>query len=315
MPAALSKPASSTPAAVRVLRLPWRSVSADRVRTAKALAFLSPWIVGTLAFTVYPVLASLYYSFTNYNLGTPPVWAGLTNWIELVHDPMVLTSLVNTLYYTFASTTLQLVVALVIALALNARIAARGALRALFYLPSMVPTVVTSILWVALFTPYGGLINAALGVLHIPAPLWLESPRWAMPALILMSLWGVGSTAVIFLAGLQDVPRHLYEQARVDGAGTWAQFRLVTLPLLSPIVLLNGILALIAGMQTFTQAYIMTQGGPLNTTFLYPLYLFQTALQNLNMGYASALAWLLFAIIFVLSLAGLRLTRRAVFYA
>jgi multiple sugar transport system permease protein len=315
MPAALSKPASSTPAAVRVLRLPWRSVSADRVRTAKALAFLSPWIVGTLAFTVYPVLASLYYSFTNYNLGTPPVWAGLTNWIELVHDPMVLTSLVNTLYYTFASTTLQLVVALVIALALNARIAARGALRALFYLPSMVPTVVTSILWVALFTPYGGLINAALGVLHIPAPLWLESPRWAMPALILMSLWGVGSTAVIFLAGLQDVPRHLYEQARVDGAGTWAQFRLVTLPLLSPIVLLNGILALIAGMQTFTQAYIMTQGGPLNTTFLYPLYLFQTALQNLNMGYASALAWLLFAIIFVLSLAVLRLTRRAVFYA
>lgn len=277
--------------------------------------FMLPWLIGFAAFTVIPMITSLYYSFTSYDLGTPPQWLGLNNWIALLHDPLAWKALFNSLYYTFGSVPLQLLVALGIALLLNVRgVPGRGILRTLFYLPTMVPTVAASIIWIALLNPYGGLINDGLRFLHLPQPLWLQSPSWAMPALILMSLWGVGTTIVIYLAGLQDIPRFLYEQAMMDGAGPGRIFLHVTLPAISPIILFNGIINLVWSMQTFTQPYLMTKGGPMDSTLLYPLDLFQNAFSYLNIGYASSLAWLLFIVIMALTLFSFWITRRAVFY-
>ncbi|MCY0898884.1 MAG: sugar ABC transporter permease [Firmicutes bacterium] len=279
------------------------------------LVFLAPWIIGFTAFTVIPMATSLYYSFTSYSLGAPPQWIGAANWVAMVHDPLMWRSLWNSLYYTLGSVPLQLALALVIALLVNVKgIPGRGMFRTFFYLPTVVPTVAASILWIALFNPYGGLINDALGALHIPQPLWLESPTWAMPALILMSLWGIGTTMVIYLAGLQDIPRQLYEQAMVDGASPVRMFVHITIPMLSPIILFNGIMDLIWSMQTFTQPYLMTKGGPMDATLLFPLYVFQNAFEYLNMGYASALAWLLFLIVMGLTLLTIWLSRRSVFY-
>ncbi len=258
---------------------------------------------------------SLYYSFTSYDLGTPPQWIGLNNWIALLHDPVAWDSLWNSLYYSLGSVPLQLIVALGIALLLNVKgVPGRGVLRTVFYLPTMVPTVAASIIWIALLNPYGGLINDALRFIHVPQPLWLQSTTWAMPGLILMSVWGIGTTVIIYLAGLQDIPRFLYEQAMMDGAGTWRSFVNVTLPMLSPIVLFNGIINLVWSMQTFTQPYLMTKGGPMNATMLYPLDVFQNAFSYLDIGYASSLAWLLFVVILALTLFAFWVSRRVVFY-
>jgi multiple sugar transport system permease protein len=276
--------------------------------------FIGPWVLGALAFTIYPVSSSLYYSLTEYSLGMPPVWIGLANWSAMLHDPLFRTALTNTLYYTGCAVPLQIVTALAVALLLNTRIFGRGFFRTIVYLPTLVPSVANAILWLALFDPFGGLIDRMLGYLHLPQPLWLQSPVAAMPALILMSAWGTGGTVVILLAGLQDVPKQLYEQGMIDGAGAVRLFWHVTLPVISPIVLFNAITGIIGSMQTFTEPYLMTQGGPMNATLLYSLYLFQNAFQYLNMGYASALAWFLFVMIFMLTLLALWVSRRVVYY-
>ncbi len=284
------------------------------LRRLNVALFIGPWVLGVLAFTAYPLAASLYYSFTSYSLGMSPIWIGLTNWSTMVNDPLFLKSLENTLYYAFGAVPLQLAVALVVALLLNTRLYGRGFFRTIVYLPTIVPSVANAILWLALFDPYGGLVNQLLGYAHLPQPLWLQSPTAAMPALILMSAWGTGSTITIFLAGLQDVPKHLYEQGMIDGAGALRLFWHVTLPMISPIVLFNAIIGIIGSMQTFTEPYIMTQGGPMNATLLYSLYLFENAFQYLNMGYASTLAWFLFMVIFLLTLLTLWVSRRFVYY-
>lgn len=284
------------------------------LRRFNVALFIGPWVLGVLAFTVYPVLASLYYSFTSYSLGTSPVWIGTANWSTMLKDPLFRISLENTLYYALGAVPLQLLIALLVALLLNTRVYARGVFRTLVYLPTIVPSVANAILWLLLFDPFGGLINRLLGYLHLPQPLWLQSPTAAMPALILMSAWGTGSTIVIFLAGLQDVPKHLYEQGMIDGASAVRLFWHITLPMISPIVLFNAIMGIIGSMQTFTEPYLMTQGGPMNATLLYSLYLFQNAFQYLNMGYASALAWFLFMIIFALAILALWVSRRFVYY-
>jgi multiple sugar transport system permease protein len=284
-------------------------------RAAQHPFFLAPWLIGFTVFTLIPMGVSLYYSFTSYDLGTPPQWIGLNNWIALLHDPVAWDSLWNSLYYSLGSVPLQLIVALGIALLLNVKgVPGRGVLRTVFYLPTMVPTVAASIIWIALLNPYGGLINDALRFIHVPQPLWLQSTTWAMPGLILMSVWGIGTTVIIYLAGLQDIPRFLYEQAMMDGAGTWRSFVNVTLPMLSPIVLFNGIINLVWSMQTFTQPYLMTKGGPMNATMLYPLDVFQNAFSYLDIGYASSLAWLLFVVILALTLFAFWVSRRVVFY-
>lgn len=283
-------------------------------RSLPVLAFLSPWIIGTLTFGIIPIVASIYFSFTSYSLGAPPIWIGLANWKAMLHDPLTWTALWNSLYFTFVSVPLQLILALIIAIMLNAKIPFRGGFRTLFYLPTLVPTVAASILWLSLLNPYSGLINQALGFLHLPQPLWLQSPTWAMPGLILMSLWGVGTTIVIYLAGLQDVPRQLYEQGMIDGAGGFKLFLHVTIPMISPVILFNAVISLIGAMQTFTQPYLMTQGGPLNSTFLYSMNIYQNAFEYLNMGFASSLAWFLFLIIMVLTLFALWISRNSVTY-
>lgn len=283
-------------------------------RSLPVLAFLSPWIIGTLVFGIAPIVASFYFSFTTYNLGSPPVWIGLTNWIAMFKSSLTWISLGNSLYFTFVSVPLQLLIALIIAFLLNSKIPFRGAWRTIFYLPTLVPTVASSILWLELLNPYSGVINHVLGILHLPQPLWLESTTWAMPGLILMSLWGLGTTIVIYLAGLQDVPRQLYEQAMIDGANGFRLFRHVTIPMISPVILFNGVISLIGSMQTFTQPYLMTQGGPLNHTFLYSMNIYQNAFEFLNMGYASALAWFLFLIILALTLFSLYISRNSITY-
>ena len=210
---------------------------------------------------------------------------------------------------------LDVLVALVLAVLLNMPIPGRRVLRTIFFLPQIMPPVVMSILFVMLFSTQGGLVNDLLAFLGLGPIPWLTSPDWAMRTLIVMTTWGVGNTMVIFLAGLQDVPAHLYEAAQIDGAGSLGLFRHVTVPLISPVILFNVVLNLIGAFQTFVVPFIVTNGGPLNSTMLYPLQVYQNSFQNFRMGYASAEAWFMFVIIFGLTLVTLRLSRGVVHYS
>jgi len=280
------------------------------------LGFVSPWIIGFLWFTAYPVAASLYYSFTSFHLIGTPVWIGLDNFRTLFfQDDLFWTAIRNTAYYMVVSVPLDLVVALFFALLLNVKIAGRSFFRTAFYLPTVVPTVASAILWIMLFNTDGGIINEALGLFHISPIPWLSSPDWAMPALILLSVWGIGAAVIIFLAGLQDVPQVLYEAASLDGAGPLRSALHVTLPMVSPVILFNFILGMIGAVQVFTTPFIMTGGGPLNATLMYSIHLFNNAFVYYKMGYASAMAWLMFFAIFLLTLLSLRLSRNVVHYS
>ena len=289
---------------------------APGVRSAlTGLLFTSPFIVGTLAFTLYPLGASFYYSLTDYKILTAPRWIGLGNYAGLARDDLFWTSLRNTLYYTLLAVPLGLAFSLLVALALNLRVRGMALYRTIFFLPSIVPAVALSILWLWLLNPQYGLINVALRLLGLPGPGWLADPSWAKPSLVLMHLWGVGSTIVIFLAGLQDVPQQLYEAADIDGARWWHRVRYITIPMVTPVILFNLIIGLINAFQYFTQAYVMTNGGPINATLFYALLLYRNAFQYIKMGYASAMAWILFAVVLVCTLAVLWSSRRWVYYS
>lgn len=277
--------------------------------------FVLPWALGFVAFTLVPLVASLYFSFTSYDLGSAPTWVGLANWRQVLHDPLVWKALWNSAYYTVASTLLTIVVAFGLALVLDGPIAGKGLFRTIIYLPSVVPSVVSSLLWLIIYSPFGGLLDTSLGAVGLPQPLWLQDPTTAMPALVLMAAWGCGTTMVVFLAGLQDVPHELHEAARVDGAGPLRSFWHVTVPMLSPVILFNVILGLVQGMQTFTQVYVLTNGGPLNATLLLPLYIFQNAFTELNVSYAACLSWLLFVIVVALMVLVFKTTKRLVHYS
>jgi len=280
------------------------------------LLWISPWIVGFLWFQVYPIVASLYYSFTYYNLMQPPTWVGLANYRWLLqHDDLFHQAVTNTLIFSLVSVPLDLAVALVFALLLNRDIPGRSIFRAAFYFPSLVPTVATSILWSVLFATQGGLINVILGWFNLGPVAWLSDPDWTMPSLVLLSVWGIGPMVVIFLAGLQDVPRTLYEAARIDGAGPLALVRHVTIPMLSPVILFNFIIALISALQTFDLPFIVFQnGGPLNRALLFSVRLFDVGFQQFQMGMASAMAWMLFIACLILSLVSITLLNRVVHY-
>ena len=287
----------------------------QRREFAIGLAFISPWIIGFLWFTAYPVIASFYYSFTSYQIIGTPKWIGLGNFSTLFRqDDLFWTSLKNTAYYVVTSVPLDLIVALFFALLLNVGIVGRSFFRTAFYLPTVVPTVASAILWIMLFNTDGGIINEALGVVHISPIPWLSSPNWAMPALILLSVWGIGSAVIIFLAGLQDVPRVLYDAASLDGAGPLRSAWHVTLPMVSPVILFNFILGMIGAVQVFTTPFIMTAGGPLNATLMYSIVLFNNAFVYYKMGYASAMAWLMFFVVLGLTMLSLRLSRSYVHY-
>jgi multiple sugar transport system permease protein len=278
------------------------------------LAFISPWVIGFIWFNLYPVLASVYYSFTSFHVIETPQWVGLNNFATLAQDDLFWTSLVNTAYFVAGSVPLDLVAALAIAVLLNLRLPLRAILRTCYYIPTIVPTVAGAILWIMLFNTHGGIVNETLGLVGIDEIPWLSSPTWAMPALILLSVWGAGMAIVIFLAGLQDVPVTLYEAARLDGAGSLRLVWHVTVPLVSPVILLNGVLGIINGSQIFALPLIMTGGGPLNATLVYSIELFRNAFVYYKMGYASALAWIFFVFLFGLTLLSLRLSRRYVHY-
>lgn len=279
------------------------------------LLFASPFIVGLAVFTIYPVVASIYLSFCRYTILRPPQWVGLDNYgLLFTEDPLFWKSLYNTLYYTALALPLGLVLALVLATLLNMKLRGMALYRTLYFLPTIVPTVAVAILWLWVLNPEYGVLKAGLAVLHVPSPGWLADPQWSKPGLVVMGLWGVGGTMVIFLAGLAGIPQQFYEAAAIDGAGRWSQFRHVTLPMITPTIYFNLVIGLIASFQYFTQVYIMTNGGPTHSTLFYALYLYQNAFRYLRMGYASAMAWLLFLVILAATLFIHRTSARWVYY-
>jgi multiple sugar transport system permease protein len=295
----------------------------EKKQLRAGLGFTGLWIVGLGMFTAYPVVASLYYSFCDYSILKSPVWSGLENYTQLVRDGLFWKSLRNTLFYAGLSVPLGTVVALGLAVLLNCEMKGKSAYRLLFFMPSIVPIVASSMLWLWIFNGQYGLMNGFLNLFLRPfglqGPAWLADPAWSKPALVIMSLWSTGNAVVIYLAGLQNVPMELYEAAEIDGASAWQQFRHITLPTIAPVVTFNAIMALISAMQLFAQAYIMSEGAngngnasdgnPARSTLFYTIYLFSTAFQDLRMGYASAMAYILFLITAVLTWAAARLTR------
>ena len=278
------------------------------------LLFTAPWIVGFLLFTAWPLASSLWLSFTDYRVLSPPRWVGLQNYRDLLADTEDFwPSLANTAYL-FLELPLALALGLAIALLLNQKLRGMTFYRAVYYLPSVVPTVATAMLWLWLLNPEFGLVNAALRAVHLPAPSWLSSPEFAKPAIILMDLWGVGGGIVLYLAALQGVPAELHEAAALDGAGPFQRLKHVTLPSISPVIFFNLIMGVIGTFQYFTQTWIMTRGGPDKATLFYALHLYRNAFEYFKMGTACAMAWILFAITLVATLIVFKSSARWVYY-
>ena len=284
------------------------------------LFFVSPFLLGLILFTVGPMIASVYYSFCEYEVFTAPKWIGLQNFTEMwAQDPRYWNSIRNTAVFTFLSVPLVIVTGILLALLLNLKVGGMAFYRTIFFLPSIVPIVASSVLWLWILNPDYGLLNAVLRPLllpfHLSPPGWLTDPNWAKPGLVLMSVWGAGHNMVLYLAGLQDVPRELHEAAEIDGAGPWARTVHITLPMLSPVVFFTFVMGLIGAFQFFTQAWVMTNGGPGESTMFYCLYLFNNAFLYFKMGYASAMAWILFFIIVGATILVFRFAGRKVYYA
>jgi multiple sugar transport system permease protein len=288
----------------------------ERKALVTGLLFISPWILGFLAFRIVPFVMSFYYSFTFYPVLQAPKWIGFQNFQNLAEDPRFLTSLYNTAYYAFFAVPLGTVAGILLAMLLNMKVRWLSVFRTIFYLPSITPVVATSIVWLWMFNPRNGVINYVLSLVGIRGPGWLGSPEWSKPALILMSLWGVGGAVVIYLAALQDVPRELIEASQLDGANTARQIWHITLPMISPVILFNVITGLIGAFQFFTEVHVMTggSGSPADSTLMMSIYLWQSAFQFFKMGYASAQAWVLFLIIVFFTIILFRVSGRLVYY-
>ena len=263
--------------------------------------FLTPWIVGFLFLTLGPMLASIYLSLTNYKMIAAPVFIGTANYERMFTDQLMWQALKVTSIYTLFSVPLNLISAMAVAVLLNQKIVASGIFRTVFYLPSVISGVAVALVFAWIFNYRFGILNYFISLVGIEGPNWLGSPRYALSALVVMSLWGIGGNVVIYLAGLQSVPVSLHEAATIDGAGAWTRFWSITLPLVTPVILFTMVMGVIGTFQTFTQAYIMTAGGPANATLFYLLYLYKNAFNWFEMGYASSLAWLLTIIILILT--------------
>jgi len=281
-----------------------KAMSMARHEATWAYVFLSPWILGMILFTGGPILASLGLAFCEWDLLTPPKFVGFDNFIKMFSDAKFGKSLYNTFYYTLFSVPLGIIGSIIVALLMNQEWKTVRVLRTIYYLPSVTAGVASAIIWMWLFNPDFGLINYGLSMFGIKGPLWLADENWAKPALVIMSLWGVGGNMIIYLAGLQGVPRQLYEAADIDGAGLWHKFKYVTLPMLTPVIFFNLIMSIVWSFQIFTQVYVMTggQGGPADSTLVMVLYIYQMAFKYHHMGYASALAWALFIIIMIFTM-------------
>ena len=295
-------------------------VAARRRELLAGLLFLSPWVVGFAFFQLFPILQSFYYSFTRYNLAQPPEWIGLANYVELfTHDANFLQALSNTVFLTLVGIPLQLGFSLLCAVLLNQRLRGQAFLRTIYIVPTVMPAVAVSILWLWILNPRLGLVNGLLNSIGITGPSWFQDPTWAKPSLILMLCWTSGMTTVVYLAGLQGVPRELYEAARVEGANNWQQIRHVTLPLISPVTLFNLITGLIYAFQLFAEPFTISTaiggiGRPQGALLFYSIYLYQNAFTFIRMGKAAAMAWILFIIILLVTLVTLRSSRRWAHY-
>jgi multiple sugar transport system permease protein len=287
-------------------------------RTREAITFyivVLPWIIGFLVFTFGPMGYSVYLSMAKWDIIGTPRWVGLDNYKQLFFkDDLFWTSLKVTAIYSFAGVPLRLALSLILALLLNQAVMFRNFFRTLFYTPSVMSGVAVSLLWMWVFNPEFGVVNHVLAQFGIQGPRWIYDEHWALPSLIIMSLWGAGSEMIIFLAGLQSVPQALYDAAEVDGAGVWHRFRNVTFPMITPVVLFNLVMGIIGSFQVFTQSYVMTGGGPHYATHFLVLYIYNSAFEYLKMGYAAALAWVLFVVILGLTLFVFRSTPFWVFY-
>lgn len=283
---------------------------------------VSPWIIGFIAFTAIPMVLSLYLSFTEWNVLTPPRWIGIDNYVRMfTSDPDFYQSLKVTVLYTVTSVPLQIIIALGLAMLLNEATRAIGFFRTAFYIPSIVASVASAVLWTWIFNPRFGPVNGLLRSLHLYAPTWFQDPNYALWALVIMSTWGVGGQMLIFLAGLKGIPRSLHEAAEVDGAGRVTRFFRITLPMLSPTLFFNLVMAMIGAFQTFDSAFVISTaragqiGAPSKSTLFYLLHLYEEGFTFLNMGYASALAWVLFIVILAVTLVINRTSKRWVFYS
>jgi multiple sugar transport system permease protein len=296
-----------------------RSRKYDPRETRAAFAFLTPWIIGFLVFTLGPMIWSLYLSFTSYNLVDAPKGVGFRNYERMVSDPLVKTALLNTFIYALLYVPLAIVVALGLAMLLDRVTSGAGFFRTAYYLPVMTPGVAVAVMFSLLLNGNYGLVNKALSFIGIAGPQWLTDPNWIKPSIVLMSLWSLGGAVVIFLAALKGVPRTLYEAAALDGASSWRRFRSVTLPMISSAVFFQVIVLTIYAMQMFDKVFVLF-GNPGsaqyagNSSLFYTLYLFKQAFQSLKMGYASALAWLLFVIVMIITVIQVKVGNRFVYY-
>lgn len=280
------------------------------------LGFASPAIIGLAWFTLYPMGASLYYSFTHYSVFGGARWIGLTNYRTLIEDPNVWRSLKNSIYILSLSIPAGIAVALILALLLNINVKGMSVYRTVFYLPTIMPAVAAAVVWGYVFNAQYGILNDILRRIGIQGPGWLASTTWSKPALVIMSVWGVGNLMIILLAGLQDVPKDLQDASRVDGANWYQSFRHVTIPFLSPHLFFAIVTGLIAGFQYFTPVYVLTEGegGPAGSTLVFPLYIYQNAFRYFNMGYASALAWVLMLICLLVTALVFRGLSKRIYY-
>ena len=285
------------------------------VETGWMYVFILPWIIGFFLWTAGPMLYSIYLSFTKYEILTPPVWVGTKNFTSMASDPLFWQSLKVTTVYSFVSLPLGLFGSLAVAVLMNQKVPGMSYWRTIYYLPAVVSGVPVAILWRWLFNPEFGIINWLLwSLFHIQGPMWLYSKQWVLPAFVVMSLWGIGGGMVIYLAALQGVPTEIYEAAELDGAGAARKFASVTMPMISPVIFFNLVMGIIGSFQVFTQSFVMTEGGPNNASLFLVLYLYRNAFQYFKMGYASALAWVLFGIIMVFTLLVFRSSSVWVYY-
>jgi multiple sugar transport system permease protein len=289
----------------------------DRINFKIGMLFLLPWTIGFLAFTLYPMVASLIYSFSIYHSRAPLEWNGIKNYTDLLADELFWKSLYNTIYMVAIGVPLTLFSSFICAVLLNLKVRGQSFYRVIYFLPSIVPTVASTILWI--LNPQQGILNTLLGNIGINGPNWMTNPDWSKPGLILLGMWGMGNTIIIYLSGLQDVSQNLLEAAELDGANWWQRLWNITVPMVSPITLFNLITGVIAMFQYFAQAYVFRGfqelGYPLKSTLFYSVYLYQNAFLWLKMGYASAMAWVLFVIILVCTLLLLKVSDRFTYYA
>jgi multiple sugar transport system permease protein len=292
-----------------------RGSISSRRETLEFYLFISPWLIGLAVFLVYPLLSSLYYSFTRYEIGGRPFWIGLENYVRMFADPQYLRAIRTTFVFALVSVPGISVVALGLALILAQRLKTINLFRSIYFMPSVMPMVAISLTWFYVLRPDTGPLAGLLALVGIESPRWLGDVRWALPALILINIWfSFGAQMVIYLAGIKGIPQELYEVAQIDGADQWSKFRHVTIPMLSPTIFLNLVLGIIGAMQVFDIPYVMTRGGPNDSTRTYMLHLYNRGWVEIQMGSASAMGWILFLIIMAITLLVVRSSQAWVYY-